>query len=978
MRNSAKRIAFLTKILGTIILFLSCVGLICSADVSFGPFQEPAKIQRVADDVRTIIAEGNDLRMSGVFNHAIQKYELALNRLKERPSPGYELVAQIQLGILNWNIGEMQKSHLYFIRALALSKIAKSVEDESYCFEAERIYQLYSQAKEKRSANLFSESTVLFKEALAVARKIGSLEHQLKCLRQLSANYWNANDYDEFYGLNVAALKIAITIRHRGEEGVCNNNIGLYFWKSSSYSKAIKHMQKALEIAEFEGLDKDRSDCITNLALIYLELGEHDKAQEYITNAKEIDERASDRYNLAVDYNNLGLIYKNKGDSTKTTSLVQKSIECYGKALSLARGLRNRKIECIVGGNIGEAFARLEEFYTAVFHYGLALDIAFELGDSEIECQLLNNLGNAYLRMGQPGISRVCFTFAIARAVKKASSRFLWEAYFGLGQSWEMQGNKGKAIDCYNRSIQIVERIRSQLLLEAYKIGFTRNKLKVYERLIQLIWENRSIPSPEFRVKEIFQNVEKIKGRAFLECLAESSIDIFEDIDELRKRSLEESSYRTSSLLLELARTERRGVSQRNIEKKLAQEEDRYFRILSTFKADYPGIANLASPDSCDLDAVQRALRDQNAAIIEYYLGDRASFVLEIKSDSFRIFALAARENIEKSVQPYLKYLSSPPHKDVEGIKAGRRIYEELLAPLELDKECSLDNLIIIPDGILNFLPFETLRTEGDEGTPKYLIDQYCVSYAPAASVFMFLENLPIDQKAYRGILSIGNPYYGTRSVGPPNFSGRIPDSFQYAGQVFMPLPYSAEEAETASSFFPKGARHTFTGKEARESILRGFSRQRLQIVHFAGHGFIDELRPFRSALLLSQSSDPEDDGILQARELYDLQLKANLVILSACKTAAGTLEKAEGVLGLTRIFFFAGARSVLSSLWSIGDRSTVDFMKIFYQFLSTGKSKAQALRLTKLEMKKTAYSHPYYWAQFVLSGEPFSPIDMN
>ena len=114
---------------------------------------------------------------------------------------------------------------------------------------------------------------------------------------------------------------------------------------------------------------------MTNLALIYLELGDHEKAREYIASAMEVDARSSDPYNLAVDYNNLGLIYKNLGDLAKTTSLIQKSIECYEKARSLARGLHNQKIECIAGGNLGEAYAGLEKYHAAVFHYGLALDL---------------------------------------------------------------------------------------------------------------------------------------------------------------------------------------------------------------------------------------------------------------------------------------------------------------------------------------------------------------------------------------------------------------------------------------------------------------------------------------------------------------------------------------------------------------------------------------------------------------------------
>ena len=899
--------------MGAIFNYIFLLALLLPTNNAIAFFHESAKIRPSTREIQNILDDGAKLRMSGEFYRAIRKFEDALYRSKLIYSADNERTALIQLGILNWNIGEMQKSHLYFEQALSLAKIDRSGQVESYCRDAERIFHLYTRAKEMRSANLHAESIALFKEAIAIARSMGSQEHELKCLRQQSANYWDKNEYDEFYSLNLAALKIALAIRHHGEQGVCHNNIGLYYWKSSNYSEAIKYIQTALEIAESEGLDKDKSDCMTNLALIYLELGEHEKAREYIANAMEVDLRASDSYNLAVDYNNLGLIYKNQGDSSKAERIVQMSIDCYGKALSLARGLRDRKIECIANGNLGEAYAGLEKFYTSVFHYGLALDIASELGDREIECQLLNNLGNAYLRIGQPEISRVCFSFAIAKAAKETAARFLWEAYFGLGQSWEMQGNKGKAEDYYNRSIQIVDRIRSQLLLEIYKIGFTRDKLKVYERLVQLIWDNESLPNPDRRKEDIFHNVEKIKGRSFLECMVESRIDIYENMDDIPRRSLADSMRRTSGLLLEFARPNRPPDAQQKVEKQLMQEEDRYYRILSTFKVDHPGLSNLTSADVCKLEDVQRALQNRNTAIIEYFLGTQVSFVLEVKSDSLRIFSLPAREEIEKSVKPFLKYLSSPPDEKIEGSKAGWRIYEELLAPLELGKEPRLDNLVIIPDGILNFLPFETLRPEGPEKDGSYLIDQYCISYAPSASVLMLLENLKIDQDSYRGILGLGNPDYGGGAALSKGRSGQALDSFQYEGEVFPSLPHSEEEVRTAASFFSKNFQHIFTGSEARESNLRNFSRQQYQIIHFAGHGIVDELRPFRSALLLSQSPDPEDDGLLQARELYNLQLKANLVVLSGCRTAMGTLEKAEGVLGLTRIFSLPGrSRSFL------------------------------------------------------------------
>jgi CHAT domain-containing protein len=143
------------------------------------------------------------------------------------------------------------------------------------------------------------------------------------------------------------------------------------------------------------------------------------------------------------------------------------------------------------------------------------------------------------------------------------------------------------------------------------------------------------------------------------------------------------------------------------------------------------------------------------------------------------------------------------------------------------------------------------------------------------------------------------------------------------------------------------------------------------RIIHFACHGFLDERSPFRSALVLSDADAAGDDGLLQMREIYGLNLSADLVVLSACQTAAGRLERSEGPMGLARPFFFAGARSVIASLWPVNDQSTVAFMHDFYRSLAAGLPAGEALRDAKTRMLKSPWAHPFYWASFMLQGDP-------
>jgi CHAT domain-containing protein len=194
---------------------------------------------------------------------------------------------------------------------------------------------------------------------------------------------------------------------------------------------------------------------------------------------------------------------------------------------------------------------------------------------------------------------------------------------------------------------------------------------------------------------------------------------------------------------------------------------------------------------------------------------------------------------------------------------------------------------------------------------------------------------------------------------------------------VLDTIPYSKREIKMAANYFPRYRRNIFIGNEACEEIIKKISKKNYQIIHFACHGVIDGNVPLRSALILSRISEKED-GLLQVRELYELKIAANLVILSACQTGRGSLEQGEGVLGLPRVFFFNGARSVVSTLWKIEDKPTAIFMKRFYKFLAQGLSKAQALRMAKQEMRRTKYKHPYYWAGFILTGDGESTVDFH
>ena len=198
-------------------------------------------------------------------------------------------------------------------------------------------------------------------------------------------------------------------------------------------------------------------------------------------------------------------------------------------------------------------------------------------------------------------------------------------------------------------------------------------------------------------------------------------------------------------------------------------------------------------------------------------------------------------------------------------------------------------------------------------------------------------------------------------------------EDYAERGFSFVRLPYTRNEVLAISNLFPLDQRHVYLGAEAREEAVKSEKLDDFRFIHFATHSFLDEIRPGRSGILLSRAPQSLEDGILQMGEIMRLKMNADLVTLSACSTGLGKLVNGEGVLGLTRAFFYAGARNVAVLLWNVNDFATATLMVSFYRHLTRGVPESEALRQAKLSLLHSSqplWHHPYFWAAFVIEGE--------
>ncbi len=923
--------------------------------------------------------QGELERMRGDFESSIIRFNEALTISRQASDPAAEAACLVKVGLLEWNMGRVREAEGNFSDAVLKAGVSGPNDVLSYSRAALEIIRLYNAGKDFRLSNALQRSLDAFSEAVALGRKNKCEEFVVKCLRQMSLTYWQVNDLKSFLSNNEEALEIATRLNLRVERGRCLNNLGLYFWKSTDYSKALRFFQQALSILRPLNDSQTEAECISNIGIISMILGDYDNALLHFKNSLSIDAKNGRVADVCKTYNNIGVALEKKAYQTNLRADFIEALGYFDKSLEGLKKSPDAKTEIEALNNKGTIYMNLNEYDTAIKVFKIASTKAIEQRNTEALGNIFNNLARVFLKINRLTESQQFFLKAIELPAVQLFKDTVWESYYGLGQCLEKMGDSAKALGYYQKSMDVIDAIRSRILLETFKTGFARNKLGIFESVMNLLFKLSNEDPAASRLEEMFIIVEKAKARAFLECLGEARIDFRAGLTPGLKEREEAVSREISALILELSNPSLSRAMRGEKLMKLGRAEDESFRLISEMKAEQPGLAGLVSPDLFSIQRLRDDFLDDETGLIEYFLGDARSFMFFITKGSARLFVLPPREAIERSVRGYLKALSNPDGRGFTGKLAAGRIAGELLPPLAGPPAKDLKRLIIIPDGVLYYLPFETLRPAGPP-VSEFLIEQFEISYAPSCSSLVFLSRKAAGPWS-KTLLALGAPSLarggGTDGDGQAQSGWTVGEIYKGQGFDLSPLPFSKKEVLDIAGHFRKGSRDVLLGVRAAEQYLKGLVLEEYRIVHFACHGLLDEKVPFRSALILSAGSDDGEDGILQAREIYNMRLDADLVVLSACQTGRGGLERGEGLLGLPRMFFYAGSKSVISTLWPIGDRSTAFFMNGFYEYLARGQGKAEALRLAKVRMLRSKYSHPFHWAAFVLNGD-FGPASRS
>jgi CHAT domain-containing protein/Tfp pilus assembly protein PilF len=762
--------------------------------------------------------------------------------------------------------------------------------------------------------------------------------------------------------------------------------------KEDSFRQAAAKYEEAARLYHTLGERGKEAVCLARIGFLSHQLGDLRKALEYYGQALPIFQALGNRASEATLLNNIGGVYDALGEK-------QKALEYYTQALALSRAVGDRAGEATTLNDIGGVYAALGEKQKALEHFAQALAIFRAVGSRASEATTLNNIGKVYFDLGEKQKALEYFTQALGifRAVGFREGEAV--TLGNIAAIERDRGNLGEARTRIEAALDLIEAVRAQAPGPELRATFLASYRGFYELYIDLLLRQHEREPDKGHDRVAFQASERARARSLLELLTEARVDVRQGIaPELkeRERAVHARLAAIQSRLLQAYQQPRPDAAQiAALEAEFKRADAEREEVEWEIRRRHPRYAELQYPTPVGVSAVQGML-EEGTALLEYVLLRESGIVFVVTREEFRAVRLGSAKTIREYVEKLREAVAAGPRRGAFSnyVLHARWLYQELVQPVEAWIEGKRE-LIIVPDGILYYLPFELLLTsaEGMGGDPRrlpYLVRKYAVRYVPSASVWVGLGRPEAERREWeKTLVAYADPVYG-------DLEGAVREAWRSAfGELAkLPrLPHSRREVQQIARLYPAADVVLRVGQEAREERVKSGEAERARYVHFAAHGVLNENKPEYSGIVLTlgapsalatragetaQRAEPEragqreesaEDGLLQVYEVFNLRLNAEVAVLSACETGLGKEVRGEGIVGLTRAFLYAGAEAVVVSLWKVMDPATAELMVRFYRHLRAGMKKAEALRQARLEMLDQ-YAHPYYWAAFVLVGK--------
>jgi CHAT domain-containing protein len=863
---------------------------------------------------------------TGEFAAAAEYYERALETRALTGDRRGEAADLNNLGLVRESLGDLQGAETTFRHALELNRL-----DGRERAAANNLTNLANLATRR---GRYDEALDLYNEALAQRIKTGDRQGEALDLQNIGLLHLSWGDYPAA----LRSLQASLTILEE---------LGITIWCAevradiAAVHTAMGHLQSARTeltqaIAEAGGdeylgpaLAMQRADLLT-------ELNEFEQAAELYREAEAGYERLADATGQAEAEAGLGYLLLTREDYDAAE-------EAFGRALRVNERVGDARPAAIARLRLGDVRFLRGDTAAARATYEEALAAYQAFGDAVGAAVTLGALADLDLESGVFSRAEARYTAALAYLEGKPAAPVSWQLRLGRGLALRGQGRLDEAVGELQVALDEVETIGASLPIAERRYGYMEDKWRVYAELARTELDRE-------RVAAAFEMSERMRARQLVDLLARGRTDarspdvtLVHEEESLRRQITLLSdqlyaSFRTAVSLREAQPT----AELADLQESLASARERYARLLVELEESRPEYAALFSGSVAAVADVQRLL-PAGAAFVEYLVSDDWTIAFVVTSDGTTGLKLPIDGATVRQLIRFLRGTLGPGDEDDLWRTPLRRLYRELIAPLEaaglLD---GLRTLVFAPHAELHYLPFQALLRPAPDGE-RFLIESYDIAYTPSASVWA--EFARRDSAVEAG---------GTLAMAPQ------PDA----------LANSAAEVERISS--GDTLAEVIVGPRATEGVFRKLAPER-RVLHLATFGVLNTRNPLFSHIQLNP--DETSDGRLEVHEVFGMQLNADLLVLSACETGLGSglrhdVPPGDDWVGLVRAFLYAGARSVVASLWTVDDRATAALMERFYAGLESGRSKAGSLAdAQRASLREPGHVNPFYWAAFQLSG---------
>jgi len=772
--------------------------------------------------------------------------------------------------------------------------------------------------------------------------------------------------------------------------------LGETYYREGEYQTALDYYQRAYSISRKLGNDAE-AYTLYDLGQLSATIGEKQKALDYFNQALPL---------WGHNLNGEGYTLEQIGRLYALLGRRQEALDYYNRALPLLRGTGDRHGEASIFNDMGFVYASIGESRNAIDYHNRALQIGRAISHRGVEAQTLSYLGKVYDSSGDKPKALDYYTQSLGLLKSMGDRNGEAQARYDIARVNRGLGDNARARAEIEETLAIVDSLRTKLAGDEMRSHYFASAQQYYEFYIDLLMSlNKQQPSAGHD-RAALRASERMRSRGLLELLAESGADIHRGIDPTlleRERSLRRSLNAKADRQMRLLSAKHTPQQAAEIGKEVEALTTEYRQIQADIRAASPRYAALTQPVPLSAQEIQQHVLDSETMLLEYALGDKRSYLWAVTRASVSAFELPGRAEIEAAVQRVRELLLArqPVRGKTDPARVRRadaaysretaRLSRMLLGPVAglLGKK----RLLIVSDGALQYIPFAALPTPAQTPAAPLILDHEIVN-VPSASVLATLRQEIAGRKpAAEMIAVLADPVFSeddprikssarrpiARSEQRPS-NGSLTRAVRDVGLSdeaggISRLPLSRQEAEAIMSLVPAGQGMKAVDFQANRATATSPNLSRYRIVHFATHGLLNSRHPELSGIVLSLVDERgvPQDGFLGLHDVYNLNIPADIVVLSSCQTALGKEVRGEGLIGLVRGFMYAGAARVVASLWKVDDWATSELMKRFYgKLISEGLRPSASLRAAQIEMWKQRRWHaPYYWAAFIIQGEP-------